>query len=250
MAAVPVRYPNGVSTGVPHSLFSMFPVPQPVQCNYYFNDFNSYVAGDWTVTTVNSGTSALQALSGGSLLLTTGATDTNYQGNTLVPAQFAIVPSLQAWFLINVTMANVLTESFVIGMTSGGPSAPTDGVYFTKAAGSAAVSGVVRASSTSTTQTALFTIAAATATSFGWYYDGRADTPSIHWFSSAGMSATAYGPMPQFGGQMVKRQTTLTNIPVEATVLAPQFYLTTTSGSAAKTLAVDYLLCANEMARF
>jgi len=250
MPEVPTRFPKGVSTADHKTFFGMYPKPQDVQCNYYFNDFNTYAAADWTVTTVNSGTSALEVMNGGALLITTGATDTNYQGNTLVPASFAIDSGYQAWFLTRIKVSSTTASSWVVGLTNGGPSAPTDGIYFTKATNTTAISLVVRASSTSTTKTTVTSMTAATWLTLGWYYNGSSNEPAIDVFSSYGMTSAAYTPMPKFGGQQVYRQTTLTNIPVVATVCAPQFYLVTTSGSAARTMEVDYVLCAVEMSRF
>ncbi len=271
--AAPTRLLSGVSTQARKTLFGAFKIPCPFEANYYFNDFNTYAAGDWTVTTVNSGTSALQAANGGSLLLTTGATGTNFQGNTLVPASFSITPGYKAWFAINVTLADTTLPSFVIGMTKGGPSAPTDGIYFTKAASSQSVSAVIRASSTSSTITGIATLPTAAAItpavptfSLGWFYDGQ-PTPTVQFFCSTPLatytsgvltSPTAFSSPNPIGGVCVSAASNatgytapnvLTNIPVAATVLAPQFYIVT-STSVAQTMAVDYVLAAAELQRF
>ena len=58
--------------------------------------------------------------------------------------------------------------------------APTDGIYFTKAAGASTIQFVVRKSSTSLAATAystgtttIATLANATTVELGWYYDGK-----------------------------------------------------------------------------
>ena len=66
----------------------------------YWNDFNTYNAGDWTVAPA-TGTSALTAGLGGQLTLTTGAVSGNGQGNALNPVSFAFTPGYQTWFSIN-----------------------------------------------------------------------------------------------------------------------------------------------------
>lgn len=247
MPQVPTRYPGGVSTAQQFDFLSMFPIPQEIKCNYYFNDFNTYAAADWTVTTVNSSTSALIAGNGGILRLLTGATDTNYHGITKNPAAFVITPGCQAWFAASFAISSATTTSFVIGLTNGGPSAPTDGVYFTKADASTDVYGVIRASSTSTT-TAVLTTQTAAAMTLGWYYNGSVVNPAITWWSSSGLTASC--ERPKFGGAMVGKTTTMTNLPATSTNLAPQVYLITTSGSATKNIALDWLLTATEIARF
>ena len=248
MPNVPTRLTQGLTFANQRDLLHMLPQPGDARVCYYFNDFNTYAAGDWTVTTVNSGTSALSNTLGGGLILTTGATDTNYQGNTLASTSFAISnAAAQMWFGINIALSNASTCSFVIGMTAGGPSAPTDGIYFTKAGGSTAISGVVRGSSTSTTYASL-TTAQTGAMTLGFYYNG-ATSPNIQWFSSYGMS-TASLNNPRIGGQLVKKTTDMTNLPATTTLLAPQFYLVTSSGSAAKTLTVDWMLAACDVARY
>jgi hypothetical protein len=260
MPQIPARFPSGVSTQPYNAIFGNLPVPNPFDCNFYFNDFNTYAAGDWTVTTVNGGTSALQALNGGSLLLTTGATGTNFQGNTLNPASFAITGGYQAWFLANITVADIASAnspSFVLGLTNGGPSAPTDGVYFTKASGAnQKVSAVIRASSTSTTITNIATLTDATAVSLGWYYDGKA-VPTIYFFSSSvSPTQSALGQQNNIGGLVVTSASSdpaatnsLVNIPVAATVMAPQIYMVTPNAFA-KTIAVDFIGAACEINRF
>jgi len=259
--APPARFLSGVSTQQRKSLLGGFPLPNPATANIYFNDFNTYVAGDWTVTTVNSGTTALQALNGGSLLFTPGGTSTNYQGITLNPASFSITPGYRAWFAANITVSDVAVTkapSFVLGLTKGGPSAPTDGVYFTYAGGTATtVSAVIRASSTSSTITGIATPVAATSFTLGWFYDG-APTPTLYFYTSAGLSNTAFSNPPITGGVMVAAASSdssytapnvLTNLPAAATVMAPQLYMVQPTTTTAPTIALDWMLCAAELAR-
>jgi hypothetical protein len=264
---------GGVATQPRRSLFGNLPHPNPFACNYYENDFNTYAAADWTVSTVNSGTSALAAVNGGALLLTTGATSTNFQGNTLLPASFSITPGYRAWFGICITMADTTLPSFVVGLTKGGPSAPTDGVYFTKAASSQSISAVIRASSVSSTIAGIATLPTAASItpavpsfSMGWFYNGQ-PSATLEFFCSTAYATYTAGVLtapaaftapPQTGGVMVSAASAasgytapnvLTNLPAPTTVLAPQFYFVT-STSVAQLVYIDYVMAAAELQRF
>jgi hypothetical protein len=260
--SAPARYLSGVTTAPRKSLFGNFPFPNPAAANVYFNDFNTYAAGDWTVTSTNSGTSALVSTNGGALVLTCGGTATNYQGNTLNPASFAITPGYRAWFACSFTVSDIASAaspSFVIGMTKGGPSAPTDGVYFTKASGAAkTVSAVIRASSTSSTITGVATLTDATQVTLGWFYNGAA-TPTLDFFSSSVVSATtAFGSPYIYGGQAVAAASAdasytapnvLTNLPGPTVLMAPQVYMVQPTTAASPTITVDWIFAAAELNR-
>jgi hypothetical protein len=272
-SSAPARFLSGVSTQPRKSFLGAFPMPNPLVANVYVNDFNTYAAADWTVTAVGGGTSALQAVNGGSLLLTTGATSTNNQGNTLLPGSFSITPGYRAWFAINVTMADTTLPNFVLGLTKGGPGTPTDGVYFTKATASQSVSAVIRASSTSSTITGVATLPTAAAItpavptfSLGFFYDGSASgtiyfyssTPLATYVAGALTAPAAFSSPNDLGGAIVaaagagssfSAPNVLTNLPAATTVLAPTFWIQTNT-SVAQTMAVDYVMAAAELIRF
>lgn len=250
---VPTRFPKGLSTSGPNTLLGNLPFPNPFYNGSYFDDFFTYAAGDWATVTTNSGTIALQALNGGSLLLTTGATATNDCSAMLTPASFSITPGFPAWFVTNVTITDVTTTaspSMIIGMTKGGPNAPTDGIYFTKAGGiTTSLSAVIRASSTSTTITGAATIAANTPLTIGWYYDGGAPANLYFFSSSAQSAASAFGQPNAFGGLVIKSASNdgynsnpLTNLPASTAVLQPEMQLITPT-SVVETAAFDFIGC-------
>jgi hypothetical protein len=81
------RFTSGFTDAPPGSLFGDYQWHSPVSLYEYKNDFSTYAAGDWTVTSTNSGTSALASSGEGGLLVqTTGGTSTNYQANQLATA--------------------------------------------------------------------------------------------------------------------------------------------------------------------
>ena len=265
MPLTPARLTSGLSSArKPTDLWGMFGwnTINPAS-NSYFNDFNTYVAGDWTVAPA-TGSSALTAGLGGNLTLTTGAVGGNGQGNALTPVSFAFTAGYQTWFSITFTCADNSNPNWVVGLTAGGASAPTSGVYFTKATAVRTVSVVLNKAGVSTTiatTTSQINALDATALSLGIYYDGKA-VPSLHIFSSTGLigstaapSPTAYGAPPVYGGADTglsigsdpNAANPLTNLPTVN--LQPSFFIQTNT-AAAKTMVVDYVWAACEINRF
>lgn len=246
---LPPRFTSGVATAPVNSLFGNFPKPQPFAANYYINDFNTYAAGDWTVRSNNGGTSALASFSGGQLVLTTGAVDTNFQGMALNPTSFAFKAGYQTWFSINFLCADNTKPSWIVGLTAGGSGAPSSGVYFTKASTSTDIVCVQKG--TGTTNVATLTAGAvdATSLSLGIYYDGK-PTPTLYYFASSGLTTPVafQSPFPVYGGVIRASTQTMTNL--TANVLQPSFDLIANGGSGAVTMKVDYVMAANEILRF
>jgi hypothetical protein len=244
------RFPNGVSTSVPTALFNQYPWPGPVDLYEYKNDFSTYAAGDWTVTSTNSGTSALTNGEGGLLIQTTGGTSTNYQSNQLAVSSFYMVTGYRHWFYINFNLSDTAHTLFLAGLvdTLAGPNNPSKGVYFSKTDASTTLNLILKG--TGTTTIPVSTIAAATAYTVGWYYDGKS-TPSLYVFSSAGLtSPTLYERSSQYnGGALVAVQTDMTNLPAATQALTLGFGITT-GASAAHTNTVDYVGAASQVNRF
>src|SRR5688500_1063539 len=75
----PARFPSGVTTVESTDPLGQFGLPDPTKWHTYFNDFDTFVAGDWTITTTEAGagsaTEALTDADGGVLLVTNDAAD-------------------------------------------------------------------------------------------------------------------------------------------------------------------------------
>ncbi len=250
----PVRYPSGFSSSAPGFAMGNYPHMTPPRINEYFNDFNTYAAGDWTVTAVGGGTSALSDANGGKLVVTSGASLNDIQGNQLTKKTFAFTTGSQVWFSINVSIADATNSAFMAGLGSSFTAlTPTDGVYFSKAAASAVMTAVVRASSTSTTMT-VGTMVDATAYTFSFYYDGL-PTPSLYFFSTIGATAPTSQSVPYFtGGNTVNAlassvtgsTNSLANIPPTTTLLTAGFALKAGT-TAAQVGTIDYFLAGEEI---
>jgi hypothetical protein len=247
----PLRQTSGFQTQVKGSLFGSFPHPLRTFDAYheYFNDFDTYAAADWTITT-SSGTNALSATNGGAIVLTTAASDSDVQAMWLSHSTFALTPGYDAWFGIRFQYSNAL-QALGFGLCpSASAGAPTSGVYFTKAASGTSLTLNVEIASTNTTLAIPGTIAAATWYTVGFRYTGSASTPSIQVFTTVenttpNAGASVFKPV---GGFAVIAQATLTNIPTA--VLSPGMWIKNKSTDAtARTLTVDGIGCSASFQR-
>lgn len=178
----PTRYPNGLSTNRRLTTFGQYPLPSRLDIVEDLEDFNQYVAADWTVTnTTSHNTIGLVAASstipsGGVLGLVAGGSTANndYASVQANPLNIYFGTSSEVWFETHLRCANASNEAFMTGIaTSISTLAPSDGIYFSKAAAAATVDFVVRTSSTSTTQASVTTLVASTNTRLGFYYNGK-----------------------------------------------------------------------------
>lgn len=189
----PTRFTNGVTTAFPGSNLGQYPLPDPAEVAQDFEDFFQYVAGDWTVTNTSThATIGLVAGAGGIISAVGGASSVTNDVAAIqaTPLNFnlpvnasssSIPPTSRAWFYGTVKATTAANDLLIMGLASSiATMAPTDGIYFTKAAGASTIQFVVRKSSTSLAATAystgtttVATLANATTVELGWYYDGK-----------------------------------------------------------------------------
>jgi hypothetical protein len=173
--STPTRYPQGVTNAPASSAMSRFIDTDPTLIHIWFDDFDKFTAGDWTVTAVGSGTSAISNADGGVLLLTNAAADDDSRFLQWTRETFRFAAGKKLWFKARIQVSDATQSDFVLGLqiTDTTPLAVTDGVYFRKDDGDANLDFVVIKDSTATTATAASTITAATWTELAFYYDGR-----------------------------------------------------------------------------
>ena len=141
----PTRFPGGLTNANSGDAFANMGQLDPTKFYTEFDDFCEYLASDWTITTTGLGTSALTFTEpNGALLITNGAAAPDaswYQGGGAV----AIAAGKQAFFAIRFKINDVLASVFQAGLilTDTTPLDATDGIFFQKANGSAAVSATV-----------------------------------------------------------------------------------------------------------
>lgn len=175
--ATPARFTNGVSTVGKTDVLGDYGLPDPTAWHTYFNDFDTYAAGDWTVTETQAGaTQALTDADGGALLITNTGTENDLVGMQLVPESFTFEAGKKLIFKARVTLGEATQSDFVIGLhvtdTSPVASAPSDGVYFRKDDGDTNWDFEVRASSAQVGGASAVATASTTAVELAFAYDG------------------------------------------------------------------------------
>jgi hypothetical protein len=172
------RFPYGLTNVTEVDLFADMVQPDPTLFHEYFNDFDTYTAGDWTVTeTSASATQALTAGDGGLLLITNTAADDDLVALQKNPAAFTFTAGKKTFFRCRFKVSDATQSDVVFGLqvVDATPLDVTDGIYFLKADGAATVNFVCRknASTGSTTASAVATMANDTFIELGFYYDGQ-----------------------------------------------------------------------------
>ena len=171
------RFPSGLTNNGPDDILAALLDADPTKMHVYFNDFNDYTAGDWTVTeTDGSATEATTAGDGGLLLITNTAADNDAVVMQKTPAAFAMTAGKQAWFKVKFKVSDATQSDIQFGVVivDTTPLDATDGIYFIKNDDAATVDFIVRKNATtgSTIATSVATLSNNTYVTLGWYYDG------------------------------------------------------------------------------
>ena len=175
------RFPNGLTNVSQSSTMGMFGAPDPSKFHVFWDDFDRFVAADWTITTTEAGTgSATEALGdadGGVLVVTNDAADNDADFFQKVGESFLMEAGKAAWFKARFKVSDATQSDFVMGLqiTDTTPLDATDGIYFQKDDGDANLDFYVRKDATtgSNSATAIATVVSDTYLSVGWYYDGK-----------------------------------------------------------------------------
>lgn len=169
------RFPNGLTNVGESSSLADLGMPSPTKFHSYMEDFDYYVAGDWTVTETDSGaTQALTDGDGGLLLVTNTAADNDLVGIQKKGESFRFASGKKLFFEARFKVSDATQSDLAIGLqiTDTTPLDITDGVFFIKADGSTSVSFSVEKNNTATTTTAVATMANDTFITLGFNYDG------------------------------------------------------------------------------
>ena len=163
-------------------------IKQPSRHKYheYFNDFDVYTAGDWTITTTEDGSgSAAEALidgDGGLLQVTNAAGDNDHDFLQLKGESFKLSSSKRAYFNARFKVSDATQSDFVMGLqiTDTTPLAASDGVNFRKDDGDALLDFVVEKDSTETLTAGVATMADDTFIQVGFFLDP--DSSQVSYF--------------------------------------------------------------------
>ena len=222
------RFPNGVTNVGEQSLFAELGQPAATIFHTYFEDFDYYTAGDWTVTETDAGaTQALTDGDGGLLLITNTAADNDLVSLQKKGESFRFEAGKALFFEARFKVSDATQSDVVIGLqiTDTTPLDVSDGVFFIKADGAATVNFLVEKNNTATTASAIATMANDTYIRLGFYYDGS--------------SAVQYFVNGTYTGSSVT-----TNLPDDEDMTVT---IAIQNGeAAAKTMTVDYVYVAKE----
>lgn len=213
-----------------HPLF-MYPALDPVRLIVSKNDFIDLPNG-FTTTVVGTGIAALAVGQGGIIQFTTNnATPATTDSVAYQEANAAFLPTAaqQMWYHVYVTPQDSTDSTFLLGITNitTTPASATDGIWFSKATATQAVSLVTSVAGTQVVTPGVATMADLTGIKLSFYYDGKGNLN--YYVNNAKVGSVLFTP-------------------TSTALMAPQFYIV--SGVAAsKYLQCDYFLTAQEMVR-
>ena len=180
--SAPTRFPSGVTTVAKSDALGMFGLPDPTEWHVYFNDFLTYVAGEWTVTEVGVGSRALTDINGGALLVTNAAADNDRNELQKVGESFLLAAGKRAFFKARFKVSDATQSDFLIGLavldtTLQGAvdgAGVTDGIFFNKDDGDALLDFNVQKNATTgqTRAAGVATVVADTFLTVAWAFDG------------------------------------------------------------------------------
>ena len=131
------RQPNGLTDVAETVAMGQLTILDPSKNHVYFNDFDTYLAGEWVVTETGVATQALANVDGGVLLITNAAADDDASFSNKVGESFLPAADKNLWFKCKFQVSDATQSDVVIGLqiTDTTPLAVTDGIYFLKADG-------------------------------------------------------------------------------------------------------------------
>lgn len=227
------NFPNGLTNNTQQNALGLMNQLDPTTFHTYFNDFDNYIAGDWTVTKTQVGaTQAITNGDGGILLLTNTAANNDLVALQKVGESFIFESNKELFFKCRFKVSDATKSALVFGLqvTDTSPLAVSDGIYFSKAAASTSISFNAYKASTGTTASNVTTLADNTYITLSFYYDGNG---YINYF--AGTDSLN----PTYIGRIAS-----TNMPnTQTTTLS---FALSNGEAVAKTMSIDYIFVAKE----
>lgn len=227
----PTRFPKGSTNNDPRHTLGRVKFQDPHKSAVYASDFHTFASGDWTATTVGTGTNALVAGDGGILAMVTSAAAADSNILTKLPAAFTMVAGYQNWFRISLNLSDATNTQMIAGFVNAITTyTPTDGIFFSKADGSTTIVGNFSVGSVNTTVTLPSTVAAnATQIVLGAHYDGDS---KIQFFVNDAVVASL----------------AVSSSALPAVNLTPAFGVKSGAAAGIKTMNVDLVLAAKDRA--
>ena len=226
------RLPNGVTNRNVNDIFSSMGQLDPTKFHNYMEDFDYYVAADWTVTETDAGaTQALADGDGGLLLLTNTAAENDLLAMQKVGESFLLESGKKLFFKARFAVSEAVEMDWLFGLqiTDVSPFDATDGIWFQNDDGDDNIDFHVRQDAT-TGATSVSDIASVVAAEFlelAFFWDG---TDRVYY----GVDGTVLGYVTATDADFLPN----TELTVSFALLA--------GTTAAETMSVDYVFCAKE----
>jgi len=242
-ASITTRMPHGATNAAEWQTMGAAGLPDPSWAHVFHDDFDHYIAAEWAVSTVGSGTEALTAGDGGLLLLTTtpGASDSIQMQKPI--AGFQLVAGKETFFKFTGTLGDANTEVFFAGLMAEAspPLSAADGLYITKAAGAGTLTLVSKIGGVSTTTAFPSSLSLTAGVQFevGIRVAYNGDVYAYLNPTTGDNSIHATGANPQGRGAVVHLSAAAASL-VTTAVLSPSFGIVNTAATA-HTLTVDYV---------
>jgi len=237
----PTRFPSGVSNVAREKQFGRIQVFDPSRHNMYWNDFYTFTAADWTVTETQAAATQLAASGlGGWFVHTNSAASADVSSIQLASPDFAFTDGKAFWCKTRYKVDDATNASVAIGamILDASPiaSAPSEGIYFTKAAAGTSMILKVGKASSYTNSSTFGTLVADTFVTVGYHCEGKQ-------FISPVTGVASYNFDVFFGTDdnpnlVTRIAVPVTNTPV-GTLMTPTIALQNGT-AAARTMTVDY----------
>lgn len=231
------HFRNGVSNQTPGNPLFEYPYLDPFKYYSYVNDFFTYTAGDWTITTTEGGsgaaTEALTSVAGGALLVTNDDADNDADFFNLKGESFKYSSTKNMFFKARFKVSDATQSDIVMGLqiTDTTPLAVSDGIYFMKDDGDTNLDFHIEKDSSATSNSAISTLSDDTFVTVAFHYNPN---------GNAGSGSVAL----YVDDSKVAEQTTLTNIPDDEELTVS--FGVQNGAAAAKTMTLDYIIAAVE----
>lgn len=174
----PTRFPAGITNANVGEVTAKLGMPDPTKFHTFFNDFDTFAAGDWTITEIGAGgTSALVAGDGGLLVITTDVLDNDAIQIQNTVATFLMETGKQCFFKARFKIEDATQSDMLIGLALTDTTVfdATDGIFFQKDDGDDNIDFYVKKDSTTGQNVALDigTMVDDTFIVLGFHYDGK-----------------------------------------------------------------------------
>lgn len=138
------NFENGVTNRNARELFGSYREPDPTRYHRYFEDFDYYVAANFTITGAGAGTQALADIDGGVLRLTTAGADNDAELLVKNGQGLTFEASKPIYYRARLQTNDAVESDLFTGLADAAPFTPGNGVFFRKDDGDALLDVVVR----------------------------------------------------------------------------------------------------------